>query len=40
MNLWNDKTVFNKESLTVLWEQKCPSFRDPTPESVPENYIG
>ena len=26
--------------MKVLWEQKCPSFREPIIGHVPENYIG
>ena len=40
INLWNDTSIFNKDLLTVLWEQKCPSFREPIIGHVPENYIG
>ncbi len=37
---WKDYSVFDKPFLTVLFEQKCPSYRSPIPGFVPEHYIG
>ena len=35
-----DKSIFNKEYLTILIEQKCPYYRKPVKEVVPDHYIG
>ena len=40
LNAWKNKEVFDKPYLKVLWEQKCPSFREPVIGHVPDNYIG